>query len=192
MITTDKWVLIRIVNSLDEANDLYKVFAFWKDKTWRLNSGIVSIEEDDKYYYFNGTSGSRYQCRKNKYGIIGNYTSVLIGMWTEGSRGEVVMLEEKEALEWIQNNMTHKVTSKTTECPSCKSSWDGGSILDTFIQQREDGYSVWKDKTDQEIEEYIKESYSPPYRWGRQIAITVDDKIKYYQCPDCNKRFSTS
>lgn len=93
--TPDKWILLYV------GNNLHKVFASWKDKSWRLNSGIISVEEDDKYFYFNGVSGSRYQCRKNKYGIIGNYTSVLISMWMESSRGDITVLEEEEALEII-------------------------------------------------------------------------------------------
>ena len=41
-------------------------------------------------------------------------------------------------------------------CPRCKSDWDGGSIIDTFIEQRNEGADIWKGKTDQEIKEYVE------------------------------------
>jgi rubredoxin len=83
-------------------------------------------------------------------------------------------------------------------CPECKSSWDGGSILETFIKGRDDGSHAWnKDMTDEEIEEYVKNSYSPPYRWGREIGVELPynhprhyDGISYWQCPDCKATFN--
>ena len=77
-----------------------------------------------------------------------------------------------------------------TKCPECGADWDGGSILETFIEQRELGFDIWKGMTDAEIEEQVKEYYRPPYRWGRQIGIELDnDRIEYWQCPDCNIQF---
>lgn len=78
------------------------------------------------------------------------------------------------------------------DCPSCKSSWDGGSILETFIKQRNDGVKCWEGFTDSDIELYVKEHYSIPYRWGRQIGIEIQghyDGISQVKCPDCQKIF---
>lgn len=77
------------------------------------------------------------------------------------------------------------------ECPKCKSNWIGGSILETFIKQREEGVEFWQGKSDEEIENYIKEFYSPPYNWNRQIGVEVDgyDGVSYVQCPDCKTFF---
>ena len=82
------------------------------------------------------------------------------------------------------------------DCPKCESSWDGGSILDTFIAQRDKG-EYFVGKTDSEIEEYIKQSYAPPYRWGREIGIELPyghpkryDGVSYWQCPDCKTTFN--
>jgi hypothetical protein len=61
-----KWVILKI-------GDLYKVFGGWTDR-WKLNSGIVKIEEDDEYFYFFGYSGSCYKCRKEYYGIDNDIT----------------------------------------------------------------------------------------------------------------------
>lgn len=82
-------------------------------------------------------------------------------------------------------------------CPKCNSNWDGGSILTEFIKQRDEGVSCWKNMSDEQIEEYMKKYYSPPYTWGREIGIELAydhpnhyDGIHYYQCPDCKTTFN--
>ena len=51
--------------------------------------------------------------------------------------------------------------------------------------------------TDEEIEKDMKEKYSPPYRWGREVGIELSwdhpnhyDGVSYWQCPDCNATFN--
>jgi hypothetical protein len=78
-------------------------------------------------------------------------------------------------------------------CPKCGSDWDGGSILETFIKQREEGVKCWQGKSDEQIEKEMKESYSAPYRWGREIGIELPkryDGVSYWQCPDCKTTFN--
>ena len=66
----ENWVILKI-----EGNETYyRVFGGWRGgyldgDRWQLNSGIVGIEEDEDYYYFEGHSGSCYQCHKNSYGL---------------------------------------------------------------------------------------------------------------------------
>ena len=88
------------------------------------------------------------------------------------------------------------MNTQTRTCPKCGSDWDGGSILETYIKQREEGSSYWEGKSDQEIEEHVKEGYGPPYRWGREIGIELPfdhpdhyDGVSYWECPDCKARF---
>ena len=74
MQTPDKWVILKINSEIN--NEIYKVFASWgggylDGDYWRINSGIVEVEEDENYYYFYGYSGSIYKCHKHTYGIIG-------------------------------------------------------------------------------------------------------------------------
>lgn len=90
-----------------------------------------------------------------------------------------------------------KVTFNSTECPKCGSNWDGGSILDTFKEQRDKGHEVWKGKTDEELQLYVIENYLPPYRWGRQIGVELAwnhpkhyDGASYIECPDCETTFN--
>jgi hypothetical protein len=52
----------------------YKVLGSWSGgylhgDSWKLNSGVVKIVEDDEYYYFHGFSGSVYKCHKRMYGM---------------------------------------------------------------------------------------------------------------------------
>lgn len=67
--TPDNWVIIK----LDDGKDPhYRVLAGWSGgyttgDSWRLNSGITKVEEDDGAYYFSGSSGSTYRCGKSAY-----------------------------------------------------------------------------------------------------------------------------
>jgi len=68
--TPENWVVLKI----NGPEPYFKVFAGWRggylnSDRWKMNSGIVGIEEDEDYYYFEGHSGSRYKCNKNGYGL---------------------------------------------------------------------------------------------------------------------------
>ena len=77
MNSRDRWVIIKV----DE--DLHKVFGMWYGsylcgESWRLNSGIVKVEEDgEDHYLFHGESGSIYRCHKEAYGTSGYGSCVL-------------------------------------------------------------------------------------------------------------------
>lgn len=78
----DKWLVIKL--NYDTGSH-YRVFGSWYggylgSDSWRMNSGIVSVTEDDNCYYFKGTSGSTYACHKNSYGASGYGTRVLEDM----------------------------------------------------------------------------------------------------------------
>lgn len=78
MSNPDKWLIVQF-------NDTFKVFGTWaggygSGESWKLNSGIVKVEEDSDYYYFYGYSGSCYQCKKTSYGTTGYGYSVLSSM----------------------------------------------------------------------------------------------------------------
>jgi hypothetical protein len=72
--TPDRWAIIKI-NGTDPH---YRIFGTWiggylNGDSWRLNSGIVKVEEDtdNDCYMFYGSSGSVYCCFKNNYGFTG-------------------------------------------------------------------------------------------------------------------------
>lgn len=67
MHTPDNWVLIKI--SPNGETPFYKVLAGWSGgylsgDSWRMNSGITTVEEEGDYYLFSGESGSIYKCHK--------------------------------------------------------------------------------------------------------------------------------
>lgn len=78
MYTPDRWMIIK----LNGKSPHYRVFASWYggylgSDSWRMNSGITKVSEDDDYYYFEGSSGSVYNCHKKSHGISGYGSSVL-------------------------------------------------------------------------------------------------------------------
>lgn len=67
----DNWVILKIDN---EDETIYKVFSTWsggytQGNSWKLNSGVVSIEDAGNYWIIKGYSGSTYMCHKNAQGM---------------------------------------------------------------------------------------------------------------------------
>jgi hypothetical protein len=66
----DNWVVIKFKG--DDPH--YRVLAGWSGgyldgDSWRMNSGITEVTEDDNSYHFTGSSGSTYSCGKESYGL---------------------------------------------------------------------------------------------------------------------------
>jgi hypothetical protein len=64
----DNWVVIKL--SGDDPH--YRILAGWSggytdSDTWRMNSGIVRVDETEDAFLFYGSSGSCYDCRKTAY-----------------------------------------------------------------------------------------------------------------------------
>jgi hypothetical protein len=49
-----------------------------------MNSGITKVTENIDYYFFEGTSGSVYNCRKGCYGASGYGSGILNGLIAKG------------------------------------------------------------------------------------------------------------
>ncbi len=87
--TPDKWIIIKI----DSKNDPhYRVFATWSGgyltgDSWKMNSGIVSVTEDEDYYYFKGSSGSTYKCHKAMKGQSTSYGWMVLEDFIKQSEG---------------------------------------------------------------------------------------------------------
>ena len=67
--TPDSWVVLKIVN---EGETLYKVLAgksggYLDGDSWRMNSGITTVEKQAHLYGFYGSSGSVYWCHQDAY-----------------------------------------------------------------------------------------------------------------------------
>ena len=75
--TCDNWVVIKMKG--DDPH--YRLLVgssggYLYGDSWRMNSGITSVEEDEASYYFSGSSGSRYRCGKRSYMLRMNTASV--------------------------------------------------------------------------------------------------------------------
>jgi hypothetical protein len=71
--TPDSWVMLKITHS---EGFIYKILAGWRGgyldgDHWKLNSGVVRVEETDNHYLFHGSSGSVYRCNKDRYQLSG-------------------------------------------------------------------------------------------------------------------------
>lgn len=69
----DNWVVAKLNVKDDPTQPTdYRVICGWSGgylsgNYWRINSGIVSVEEDDQYFYFIGATKSVYKCHKESY-----------------------------------------------------------------------------------------------------------------------------
>ena len=97
--TPDKWVVVKIAG--DDPH--YRVFGSWlggylKGESWRVNSGIVRVEEADDHFIFYGTTGSIYLCPKEKYGMT-SYSSKIAESLVNRTAGGRVMEDDTD---WLQ------------------------------------------------------------------------------------------
>lgn len=102
----DRWMIVKIIEHHSSAKTHYRVFATWGGsylggQSWKMNSGIISVDEDDKYFYFNGASGSVYACYKGEgtYGAFSFGLSQLHYMM-EQARGLIEVVEMPEHTNW--------------------------------------------------------------------------------------------
>ena len=92
--TPDRWVII-------ESDNVYKVFATWAGgylygDSWKANSGITKVTQDENYYYFYGYSGSIYKCNKKSYGFASSYGESVLAGFVERSKTEITIFDDRE------------------------------------------------------------------------------------------------
>ena len=88
---------------------IHKVFASWakgdgcEDDSWKMNSGIDRIMEDDKSVDFYGYSGSHYSCNKRSYGVSTSYAqNVLDNIIKMANDNGIVMRVLSEDTDWME------------------------------------------------------------------------------------------
>jgi len=104
MYEPDKWVLVKI----DGIDPHYRVFGTWlggylNGDSWRMNSGVTSVEEEGDFYLFYGTSGSCYKCHKKSYGSSA-FTSSVLASYVEDSNGMFKVIDQPNnilEMDWI-------------------------------------------------------------------------------------------
>jgi hypothetical protein len=100
----DNWVVIKY-----NGNDPhYRILAGWSggytdSDTWRMNSGIVRVDETEDAFLFYGSSGSCYDCRKTAYCLRKNNAYVW-GQLQEHHGDKVELMPEDTdwlVVDWI-------------------------------------------------------------------------------------------
>lgn len=92
--TPDSWMIIKITGT----DPHYRVFGSWfggylGSNSWRMNSGITGVREEDEYYVFEGYSGSEYCCHKDAYGSH-SYGYGVASNYAKNSGGKMEILDE--------------------------------------------------------------------------------------------------
>ena len=96
MYTPDRWVIIKV----NGQSPHYRVFGSWYggyagSDSWRMNSGITSVEQDEHGYKFMGSSGSLYRCGKASYGTSGYGGAVLGDIMARQPELNIQILDEQ-------------------------------------------------------------------------------------------------
>jgi len=105
MYYPDGWEVVKITGT----DPHYRIFGSWRGgfadgDSWRMNSGVVSVEEDDDFYHFKGHSGSVYTCHKQSYGRLGLYNTGVLESYCDRSGGHMHRMKEMPdvmEMDWI-------------------------------------------------------------------------------------------
>ena len=98
--TPEGWVIVKITDpSSDKTTPIHKVFASWRGgylngDSWKINSGIKSVEETDTHYIFYGYSGSEYHCDKRYYGNSTGYAGMVLQDIIDRAHKKGYLMEE--------------------------------------------------------------------------------------------------
>jgi hypothetical protein len=99
--TPDCWVMLKFTS--DKYPTTYKILAGWyggylNGDSWKLNSGITEIVDNDTFYSFKGSSGSVYDCHKQCYRMSGYVSSVFANFVEQMNDPEAVAINAKVEL----------------------------------------------------------------------------------------------
>lgn len=99
--TPDHWVLVQLESPKYKTT---KILSGWyggylNADTWRLSSGVSSIEDHDTHYIIRNESGSVYTCRKSSEGFTGLSGSIYNG-WLEQSKTRGISIKTIEVKDY--------------------------------------------------------------------------------------------
>ena len=103
----DKWIVVKIEPFDGSGNTHYRVFAsyyggYTGGDSWRLNSGISSVEVENDFFLFHGFSGSVYKCHKDCYGTSGYGYGVLQNL--KANSKSITLTEMASDTNWLELN----------------------------------------------------------------------------------------
>jgi hypothetical protein len=99
--TPDNWILVRIESPKYK---ITKILSGWyggylDPDTWRLSSGVTSIEDHGTYYIIHNESGSVYNCRKSSEGFT-NLSHTIYNGWLEQSKTSEISIKQIEVKDY--------------------------------------------------------------------------------------------
>jgi hypothetical protein len=99
----DSWVIVKLPN-IDSDGHFYKVVAGWSGgylwgNSWRVNSGVTSLEKDGEHYLAHGNSGSVYRLWQEREGERMSMIFPLIKLKESGA----VVVPVEEVYEVLRN-----------------------------------------------------------------------------------------
>lgn len=109
--TPDKWVMVELKTPKET---LYKVLASWYggfagSNSWKLSSGVTSVNETEEAYEYTNYSGSLYVCYKGIYGMS-MYTMSIYSSWadqaSEGVSIRVIDEQDLKGLKFDEGNIS--------------------------------------------------------------------------------------
>jgi hypothetical protein len=103
----DKWMVVKITGN--DVPPVHKVFACWSGgyldgDSWKLNSGITEVSDNTDYFFFEGSSGSTYACRKGMYGSTVYGYGVLKNFIDKASENGITIEILSEDTDWLEIN----------------------------------------------------------------------------------------
>jgi hypothetical protein len=103
----DKWVVVKITGK--DNPPVHKVFASWHGgwagaDSWKLNSGNTKATLVGDVYYFDGYSGSVYECHKEEYGYTAYGGSILSDIMQKAESNGVKIEIMPEETNWLEIN----------------------------------------------------------------------------------------
>lgn len=99
LYTPEEWVVVKINVNIPH----YRVFGSWRGgytngDSWRMNSGIVSVEFDGDCYIFKGHSESTYICHKSAYGIRSPYNNSVLASYKSKLQDDFNILKKMPSI----------------------------------------------------------------------------------------------
>jgi hypothetical protein len=110
----DRWKIVKITGTSPH----YRVFGSWYggftgSDSWRMNSGIESVTEEDGVYVFKGQTGSEYFCKKTAYGAS-SYGASIISRYVNLGEGSFESLDEMPDVMNMNWQLTKEIDDEQT------------------------------------------------------------------------------
>lgn len=102
----DSWVILKIKDD-EQDSYFYKLFSCWyggylDSDSWRLNSGITSIEPENDYFIVRGYSSTAYGIHPSTYNKLNSYNYGVLQGIIKDYDVQIINIEEYlKELKWM-------------------------------------------------------------------------------------------